>query len=48
MEEFAIYPNRFSPSWNLYVIFISDDKTAILETLSREDSKRIKLLFQKF
>lgn len=42
-EENAIYPNRFSPSGISMLYSAFDSMTAILETLSREDSTKDKI-----
>lgn len=47
-EEYAIYPNRFSPSGISMLYSAFDAKTAILETLSRENSNKNKITISKF
>ncbi|MBI6118346.1 HEPN-associated N-terminal domain-containing protein [Salegentibacter maritimus] len=47
-EEYAIYPNRFSPSGVSMLYSAFDPKTAILETISREDPKKTHITISKF
>lgn len=47
-EEYAIYPNRFSPSGISMLYSAFDPATAILETISREDKKKDSITISKF
>jgi len=47
-EEYAIYPNRFSPSGISMLYFAFDPTTAFLETISREDKKKNTVTISKF
>lgn len=47
-EEFAIYPNRFSPSGISMLYSAFDTKTAVLETLSREHPSLNEITISKF
>ena len=47
-DEFAIYPNRFSPSGISMLYSAFDLKTALLETISREDPKKKSATISEF
>jgi len=47
-EEYAIYPNRFSPSGISMLYSAFDPATAFLETISREDKKKDSITISKF
>ncbi len=47
-EEYAIYPNRFSPSGISMLYSAFDPTTAILETISREDKDKDSITISKF
>jgi hypothetical protein len=47
-EEYAIYPNRFSPSGISMLYSAFDPTTAFLETISREDKKKDSITISKF
>ncbi len=47
-EEYAIYPNRFSPSGISMLYSAFDPTTAFLETISREDKKKNTITISKF
>lgn len=47
-EEYAIYPNRFSPSGISMLYSAFDPMTAFLETISREDKKKDSITISRF
>ncbi|MBK8622623.1 MAG: RES domain-containing protein [Saprospiraceae bacterium] len=47
-EEYAIYPNRFSPSGISMLYSAFDPTTAFLETISRKDKKKDSITISKF
>lgn len=47
-DEYAIYPNRFSPSGISMLYSAFDPKTAFLETINREDKKKDSITISKF
>ncbi len=47
-DEYAIYPNRFSPSGISMLYSAFDPATAFLETISREDKKKDSITISKF
>ena len=47
-DDYAIYPNRFSPSGISMLYSAFDIKTAVLETLSREDLSKDKITISEF